>query len=72
MNSNSETVNAQINGYERALGRAVDVCAFIGGIALSIMMLITAFDVGKRVDLIKFSQKALYTNSILVAVTIIV
>lgn len=48
MNSNPETTVAQLSGYERGLNKVVDVCAFIAGISLTIMMLITAADVIMR------------------------
>ena len=45
MNSNSETTVTAVNGFEKILNPVVDVCAFIAGISLTIMMLITAADV---------------------------
>lgn len=45
MNSNPEATFTQLSGYERTLNKVVDVCAFIAGISLTVMMLITAADV---------------------------
>lgn len=52
MNSNPEAIHARVNGYEKILNKVVDVCAFISGIALTIMMLITAADVILRLPFI--------------------
>lgn len=49
MNSSTEVSSTPINGYEKILNRFVDVFAFIGGIALSVMMFLTAADVIARV-----------------------
>lgn len=47
MNVNTEVSGAPapVNIFEKIIGRLVDFCAFVGGIALTIMMFITAFDV---------------------------
>lgn len=49
MNATAEAVRIDRNGYEKILFPIVDFCAIIAGISLTIMMLLTAFDVIARV-----------------------
>lgn len=45
MSSNSETTGTAVNGFEKILNPIVNFFAFIAGISLTIMMLLTAADV---------------------------
>lgn len=48
MTTNLETVKVPLNRFEKILNPVVNVCAFIAGISLSIMMFLTAADVIAR------------------------